>query len=147
ELEPFLDAKGLRLLAVVREDAGMGDRIAWTDKAVIGMLASRVDLLAADHGGGRGRVALGLSRDLAHVAVLTADAFLACRAVAILIPHDLELDAEVDGNLMTRDAELGFGKLRIGHHAVVNISAAPVFAGFDGVSFLVSDNIFNAISF
>src|SRR5262245_22680432 len=92
ELQPFLDAKGLGF-GVVRKDAGVGDRIARPDEAMIGMLASRVDLLAADDSGGRGRVALGLAGDLAHVAVLTGDARFACRTVAILIPHDLKLDA------------------------------------------------------
>ena len=33
------------------------------------------------------------------------------RAVAILIPDDLELDAQVDGNLMAADAELRLGDL------------------------------------
>ncbi len=92
ELQPILDADGLGL-RVVREDAGVGDRIARADEAVIGMLASRVDLLASDHGRRRGRIALGLSRDLAHVAVLAGDAGFACRAVAILIPDDLQLDS------------------------------------------------------
>ena len=142
ELQPFLDAEGLGL-RVVREDAGVGDRIARADEAVIGVLASRVDLLAADHGGGRGRIALGLSGDLAHVAVLAGDARFACRAVAILIPHDLELDAQVDGNLMAADAELRLGELGVRHHAVVDVRAPPVFAGFDGVGFLVGEDVFD----
>ena len=121
----------------------MGDRIARADEAVVGMLASRVDFLAADHGGGRGRIALGLSGDLAHVAVLAGDAGLACRAVAILIPHDLELDAQVDRNLMAADAELRLGELGVRHHAVVDFHAPPVFAGFDGVGFLVGDDVFD----
>src|SRR5262249_6600727 len=54
ELQPFLHGEGLGF-RVVREDAGVSNRIARTDEAVIGMLASRVDFLAADHGGGPGR--------------------------------------------------------------------------------------------
>src|SRR5690606_9355930 len=104
ELQPLLHGEGLRL-HVVREDAGMGDRIARADEAVIGMLAPRVDLLSTNHGGRCGRIALGFSRNLAHVAVLAGDAGLFCRAVTILIPYDLELDPEVDGNLMAADAE------------------------------------------
>src|SRR5204863_801065 len=119
----------------------MGYRIARADETVIGVLASRVDLLAAEYGGGRGRIALGLSGDLAHVAVLAGDAGFACRAVAILIPHDLELDAQVDGNLVAADAELRLGDLGVRHHAVVDVRAPPVFAGFDGVGFLVGDDV------
>src|SRR4029079_8609630 len=93
ELQPIFDAKGLGL-GVVREDAGVGHRIARADEAVLCMLASRVDLLAADHGGGRGRVALRLAGNLAHVAVLAGDAGFARRAVAILVPDDLQLDTQ-----------------------------------------------------
>ena len=121
----------------------MGDRIARADEAVIGMLASRVDLLAADHGGGRGRIALGLSGDLAHVAVLAGDAGFACRAVAILIPDDLQLDAQVDGNLVAADAELRLGDLVVRDHALVDIVAAPIGAGFDRVGFLVGEDVFD----
>src|SRR5262249_4684359 len=110
-----LHCEGFRLL-VVREDAGVGDRVARTDEAVIGVLASRVDFLAADDGGGRSRIAVGLSGDLAHVAVLAGDAGPERRAVAILIPHDLELDAQVDGNLVAADAELRLGDLGVRHH-------------------------------
>src|SRR5262245_51862920 len=105
ELQPILGAKGLSL-GVVREDAGVGHRIARAYEAVIGMLASRIDLLAADHGGGRGRVAIRFSGDLAHMTVLAGDAGLARGTVAILIPDDLELDTQVDGNLVAADAEL-----------------------------------------
>src|SRR5262249_38820637 len=112
-------------------------------EAVIGMLASRVDFLAADHGGGRGRIALGLSGDLAHVAVMAGDAGVACRAVAILIPDDLELNAKVDGHLMAADADLRLGEVGVRHHAVVDVRAAPVFAGFDGVGFLIGEDIFD----
>ena len=129
ELQPVLDAYCLGL-RVVGEDAGVGDRIARADEAVIGMLASRVDVLAADNGGGRLRIALGLSGDLAHVAVLASDAGFACRAVAILIPDDLQLDAEVDGDLVAADAELGLGDLVVGDHALVDIVAAALRSWF-----------------
>ena len=140
ELQPILDAQGLGL-GVVREDAGVGDRIARADEAVIGVLASRIDLLAADHGGGRGRIALWLSGHLAHVAVLAGDAGFACRAVAILIPDDLQLDAEVNGDLVAADAELRLGDLVVRDHALVNVIAAPVSAGFDRVGVLVGDDV------
>ena len=142
ELQPFLHSEGLRL-RIVGEHAWVGDRIARTDEAVIGMLASRVDLLAADDGGGRGRISLGLSRDLTHVAVLAGDAVPFCRTVPILIPNDLELDAEVDGDLVTADAELRLGELRIRHHAVVNARAPTVLAGSDGVGFLIGEDVFD----
>src|SRR5262249_38292508 len=103
ELQPFLHGEGLGF-RVVREHGGVSNRIARAHEAVIGMLASRVDFPAADHGGGPGRVARGLSGDLAHVAVLAGDAGFTCPAVAILIPNDLELDAQVDGNLVAADA-------------------------------------------
>src|SRR5690606_33506855 len=99
--------EGLRF-RIVREDAGMRDRIPRADKAVVRMLASRIDFLAADHGGRRGVIALRFPGDLAHVAVLAGDPFLACRAVAILVPDDLQLDSEIDGNLVATDAELRF---------------------------------------
>src|SRR5262245_12074542 len=142
ELQPILDAKSLRL-GVVREDARMGDRIARADEAVIGVLASGIDLLAADHGGGRGRIAFWLSRHLAHVAVLAGDAGFACRAVAILIPDDLQLDTEVDGNLVAADAELRLGDLGVRDHALVDVVATPVSAGLDGVGVLVGDDVFD----
>src|SRR6187551_2432795 len=104
---------------------------------MIGMLSSRVDLLAADYGGGRGCIALGLSGNLAHMAVLASDAGFACGAVAILIPDDLQLDAQVDGNLVAADAELRLGDLIVGDHALVDVVAASVRAGFDGVGLLV----------
>src|SRR5690606_962351 len=85
ELQPIFDAIGLRR-RVMRENAGMGDRVARAYEAVIGMPAPRINFLAADHRGGRGVIALGLSGDLAHMAVLAGDPFFACRAVAILIP-------------------------------------------------------------
>src|SRR5262249_10721682 len=81
------------------------------------------------------------SRDLAHVAVLAGDAGFHCRAVAILIPHDLKLDAQVDGNLVAADAELRLGELGVRHHAVVDTVATPVFAGFDGVGFLIGEDL------
>ena len=140
ELQPFLHGEGLGF-RIVREDAGVRDRIARTDEAVIGVLAPGIDLLAADDGGGRGRVALGFARDFAHVAVLAGDAGLSRRAVAVLIPHDLELDAEIDRDLMAADAELRLRELRVRHHAVVDARAAPVLAGFDGVGFLVGDDV------
>src|SRR5690606_17793596 len=99
------------------------------------------DLLSTNHGGRCGRIALGLSRNLAHVAVLAGDAGLFCRAVTILIPYDLELDPEVDGNLMAADAELRLGELRGRHHAVMYARTPPCFARFDGVGFLVGENI------
>src|SRR5262249_11047313 len=105
------------------------------------MLASRVDVLAANHGGRRGRIAVGLSGDLAHVAVLAGDAGFHCWAIAILIPHDLKLDAQVDGNLVATDAELRLGELGVRHHAVVDAVATPVFAGFDGVGFLIGKDL------
>ena len=142
ELQPVLDADGLGF-RVVREDAGVGDRIARADEAVIGVLASRVDLLAADHGGRRGRIALGFSRNFAHVAGLAGDAGFACRAVAILIPDDLQLDSQVDGDLVTADAELRLGDLVVRDHALVDVVAAPVGAGFDGVRFLVGEDVFD----
>src|SRR5262245_2413686 len=142
ELQPILDAEGLGL-GVVREDAGVGDRIARADEAVAGVLASGIDLLAADHGGRRGRITLWLSRDLAHVAVLAADAGFACRAVAILIPDNLELDAEIDGDLVATDTELRLGDLVVGDHALMNVVAAPVGAGFDRVSVLIGDDVFD----
>src|SRR5262245_52338467 len=108
---------------------------------MIGVLASRVDFLAADHGGGRSRIALGLSRDLAHVAVLAGDAGFHRRAVAILIPHDLELDAQVDGNLVAADAELRLGDLGVRHHAVVHVGAPSVLAGLDGVGVFVGEDV------
>src|SRR5262249_55873814 len=80
ELQPVLHGEGLGL-DVVREDAGMGNRIARTYEAVIGVLASRVDLLATEHGGRPGRIAVGLSWHLAHMAVLASDAGLPRRAV------------------------------------------------------------------
>ena len=107
------------------------------------MLASRVDLLAADHGGGRGRIALGLSGDLAHVAVLAGDAGFARRAVAILVPDDLQLDAQVDGNLVAADTELRLGDLVVPDHAIVDVVAAPISAGLDGVGFLVGEDVFD----
>ena len=142
ERQPILDADGLGL-RVVGEDAGVGDRIARADEAVIGMLASRVDLLAADHGGRRGRIALVAFRDLAHVAVLAGDAGFACRAVAILIPDDLQLDAKVDGNLVAADAKLRLGDLVVRDHAVVDVVAAPLGTGLDGIGFLVGENVFD----
>src|SRR5262245_25009839 len=142
ELEPILDAKGLRL-GVVREDARVGDRIARADEAVIGVLASRIDFLAADHGGGRGRIAFRLAGHLAHVAVLAGDAGFAGRAIAILVPNDLEFDAEVDGNLVAADAELRLGDLVVGDHALVDVVAPPVGAGLDGVRVLVGDDVFD----
>jgi hypothetical protein len=53
ELQPILDAVGVGL-RVVREDSGVGDLIARADEPVVGVLASRVDLLAADDRGRRG---------------------------------------------------------------------------------------------
>ena len=119
----------------------MGDRIARAYEAVIGVLASRVDLLAADHGGGSGRIAIGLSGNLAHVAVLAGDARLSCRAVAELIPHDLKLDAQVDGNLVAADAELRLGDLGVREHTAVDTVAAPAFAGLDGVGLLIGEDL------
>src|SRR5262245_58231096 len=142
ELEPILHAKSLSL-GVVREDARVGYRIARAEEAVIGVLASGIDLLAADHGGGRGRVAFWLPGHLAHVAVLAGDAGFAGRAVAILIPDDLQLDAEVDGNLVAADAELRLGDLVIGDHALVDVVAASVGAGLYGISVLVGDDVFD----
>ncbi len=49
ELQPVLDVVGLGL-RVVREDAGVGDRIAGAHETVIGVLASGIDFLAADDG-------------------------------------------------------------------------------------------------
>ena len=77
------------------------------------------------------------------MAVLAGDAGLACRAVAILIPDDLELDAQVDGDLVAADAELRLGDLGVRDHAVVDVVAAPVCAGFDGVGFLVGEDVFD----
>ena len=138
--QPILHVDGLGL-GVVREDAGMGDRIAGADEAVIGVLAARVDLLAADDGGRRGRIALGLAGHLAHVAVLAGDAGLARWAVAILIPDDFQLDAEVDGDLVTADAELRLGDLVVGDHALVDVVAAAVLAGFDRIGLLVGEHV------
>src|SRR6185503_16281805 len=94
-----------------------------------------------DHGGGSGRIPIGLSGSLAHVAVLAGDARLSCRAVAELIPHDLELDAQVDSNLMAADAELRLGQLRVRHHAVVDAVATPALAALDGVGLLVGEDL------
>ena len=116
----------------------MRDGIPGADEPVIGMLASRVDLLAADHGGGRGRIPLRFAGHLAHVAVLAGDTCIARRAVAVLVPDDLELDPQVDGNLMAADAELRLGELRVRHHAVVDVRAPTIFAGLDGVVSLLA---------
>src|SRR5690606_19883049 len=105
ELHPLLDPEGL-CFRVVREDARVSDRIPRADKAVVSMLTSRIDFLSADHGGRRGVVALRFPGDLAHVAVLAGNAFLACRAIAILIPDDLQLNSQIHGNLVAADAEL-----------------------------------------
>ena len=142
ELQPVLDTRGLRL-RVVREDAGVRDRIARTDKSVVCVLAPGIDLLAADDRGGRGRIAARLSGRLAHMAVLAADAGFACRAVAILIPDDFQLDAEVDCNLMAADAELRLGDLVVRDHALVNVVAAPVGTRFDRVGILVGEHVFD----
>src|SRR4029453_4407914 len=142
ELQPILDAEGLGL-GVVREDARVCDRIARADEAVTGVLASRIDLLAADHGGRRGRITLWLSGDLAHMAVLAAAAGFACRAVAILIPDNLQLDAEIDRDLVATDAELRLGDLVVRNHALMNVVAAPVGAGFDRVGVFVGDDVFD----
>src|SRR5262245_57912593 len=142
ELEPILDAESLSL-GVVREDARVGDRIARAEEAVIGVLASGIDFLAADHGRWRGRVAFWLSGHLAHVAVLAGDPGFAGRAVAILIPDDLQLDAEVDGNLVAADAELRLGDLVIGDHALVDVVAASVGVGLYGIGVLVGDDVFD----
>src|SRR5262249_5417111 len=140
ELQPVLHAEGLGL-PVVREHAGVGNRVAWADEAVIGVLASRVDLLAADDGGRSGCITVGLPGDVAHVAVLASDACLACRAGAKLIPHDFQLDAKVDGNLVAADAELRLGDLRVREHAIVDAVATPAFAGLDGVGLLVGKDV------
>ena len=63
--------------------------------------------------------------------------------VAILIPDDLQLDAQVDGNLVAADAELRLGDLIVRDHALVDVVAAPVGAGFDGVGFLVGEDVFD----
>ena len=105
------------------------------------MLASRVDFLAADDRRGCGRIAFGHSGDLSHVAVLAGDAGLACRTVTILIPDDLQLDSQIDGNLVTADAKLRLGDLVVCNHALVDIIALPVSARFNRVSFLVGKDV------
>ena len=142
EPQPVLHADGLGL-CIMREDAGMGDGIARAHEPVIGMLASRIDFLAADHRGWCGRIAFGLSRNLAHVAVLAGDAGLARRAVAILLPDDLQLYPQVDGNLVAAHAELRLGDLVVCNHALVDIVAAPIFAGFDQIGVFVGEDVFD----
>ena len=75
--------------------------------------------------------------------VLAADAGFAGRAVAILIPDDLQLDAEIDGNLVAADAELGLGNLIVGDHALVNVVAAAFAVRLDGVRVLVGQHVFD----
>ena len=50
---------------------------------------------------------------------------------------------EVDGNLVAADAELRLGDLVVRDHALVDVVAAPVSAGFDGVGFLVGEDVFD----
>src|SRR5690606_14467656 len=90
-----------------------------------------------------GRIALGLSRNLTHVAVLAGDASFARGTGAVLIPDDLELDSEIDGDLVTTDAELRLGDLVVRNHAFVDVVATPVRTGFDGVGFLVGEDVFD----
>ncbi len=75
------------------------------------------------------------------MAVLTGDVGLARRAVAILIPDDLQLDAEIDRDLMAAHAELRLGDLVVRDHALVDVVAASVAAGFDGVGVLVGKHV------
>ena len=42
---------------------------------------------------------------------------------------------------MAADAELRLGELGVRHHAIVDVHAPPVFAGFDEVFILVGDNV------
>src|SRR5262245_6806067 len=77
------------------------------------------------------------------MAVLAGDTGLPRRAVAILVPHDLELDAQVDGNLVTTDAELRLGDLGVRHHTVMDVRTPTVFARLDGVGILVGKDVFD----
>src|SRR5262245_40914304 len=44
---------------------------------------------------------------------------------------------------MTANAELRLGELRVRHHAIVDVRTPPIFAGFDGVGFLVGEDVFD----
>src|SRR5438445_550046 len=66
----------------------------------------------------------GPARRLAHVAVLALDAGAARRRVAVLVPHDFELDPRMDGDLVAPDAEFRLLDLRERHDAGVDLGAA-----------------------
>ena len=75
------------------------------------------------------------------MAVLAADPGGSCWAIAILIPDDLQLDAEVDGNLVATDAELRLRDLVVCDHTLMDIVAAAIRGGFDGIRILVGQDL------
>ena len=84
----------------------MRDRVVRAEENVIRLLAVVVDRFARDLGDRAAVVARWHSRHATHVAVLALDALLARRRRAVLLPHDFQLDAGVDGDLMAGRAEL-----------------------------------------
>ena len=118
----------------------MGDGVPWPSEGMIMMGPRFRYRFTAHNGDGCLVVTRWDAGVIAHVTLLTGDALFEGGRCTVLVPDNFQLDAKVDGNLVTTDAE--FRLVELFEANGVRMDWAALVIAFGGLH-LVTVRVFN----